>query len=256
MSVNVTIAPKFGSWREEIVSLPRLIDNGKGELLYGGRNKVWLFSHNGEKYVVKAFRRLGLLKGIAYTFFRKNKARRAFENGMTLLEKGVRTPVPIAVIEEKRYGLYHRLYYASGYTGWKPIRKPLTEDVPFNMRMTTDYARFVASLHKKGIIHKDLNNTNVLYHLGEGHYEFMLIDINRMAFTTGGSEAPLGECLENITLFADRGEMFDTFADEYVKARGWDKAFVKEIYKAKARHDRHWHRKKAWKHLFSKKHGK
>lgn len=146
-------------------SLPKLVADNKGTLIYNGRNKVWIFNHDDIKYVVKKFHSLGFWKGIIYTFFRENKARRAFENGQRLLKNGIKTPEPIALIEEKKYGLYNELYYVTGYIDWLPIRKPLIEDDLFNLQMTLDYAHFLADLHQKGIIHKDLNNTNVLYHL-------------------------------------------------------------------------------------------
>lgn len=252
--MKITVAPSFEDLRDEILSLPERIAKGEGSLLYNGRNKVWLFDHDDKKYVVKRFHDLGILKGIIYTFFRKNKARRAYDNGLLLLKEGVKNPAPIALLEEKRHGLYKTLYYICAYTDWQAIRKPLTEDVPFNRQMTIEYAQFVASLHEKGIIHRDLNNTNVLYNLSGEHYEFMLIDINRMSFTEDGIAAPLKDCLENLTLFANRGDMFDLFAAEYVKARGWDAARVTEIFEAKATHDRHWQRKKRIKRLFSHHH--
>lgn len=254
--MSVTLAPGFESWREEMASLPQLAGGRKGTLLFDGRNKVWLFSHAGHRYTVKQYRRLGPAKAAVYTFFRKNKARRAFYNAMLLTRRGFDTPQPIALIELKRHGLYRDLYYVSGYTDWPPIRKPLTEDKPFDRRMAADFARFVASLHQNGIIHKDLNNTNVLYHRDGQHYRFMLIDVNRMSFTPDGEAAPVADCLENLTLFANRGEMFDLFAAEYVKARGWDGKHIEDVFKAKARHDRHWQRKKRLKHFISRHHGK
>lgn len=227
-----------------------------GKLIYRGRNKVWLVRHDGREVVVKEYHELGFLKGIVYTFFRKNKAQRAFDNALRLLERGILTPEPIDVVEQHRFGLLRRLYYVSSYTDRLPIRKPLTEDNPFNIRMTIDFAHFVARLHTKGVIHHDLNNTNVLYRLKGRHYEFMLIDINRVSFTAGGRPAADAACLENLTLFANRGAMFDTFAAEYVRARGWDSCRIKDIYKAKARHDRHWQRKKAVKSFIRKLYGK
>lgn len=255
MSTQITIAQDFKAWRKDMVSLPDTLKTGQAEKLYDGRNKIWLLSRGEVKYVVKCFHPLGFIKGVIYTFFRKNKAIRAFQNGILLESKGVKTPKPIALIEQKRLGLYRKLYYVSTFTDWLPIRKPLTEDSPFNKLMTIDYAHFVATLHEKGIIHKDLNNTNVLYHLNGQHYEFMLIDINRMTFTSDGNAAPYEDCLENLTLFADRGEMFDTFAAEYIKARGWDASHIADVFNAKAKHDRHWQRKKKLKSLIHRHHG-
>lgn len=244
---RITIRQEFESQREFLCKLPGKFESDDGTTLYEGRNTVRLFVSGGRRYVVKRFHRLNLLKAVIYTFFRHDKARHAYWNSIRLIEKGVLTPEPVAVIGEYSHGLLRDAYYVSGYTDWNAIRKPLTEDVPFDRLMTADYARFVATLHQKGIIHKDLNNTNVLYHNGESHYEFMLIDVNRMAFTKDGEPPADKACLENLTLFADRGEMFDFFAAEYIKARGWSESRITDVFEAKARHDHHWHRKQAFK---------
>lgn len=218
-------------------------------LIYQGRNKVWLTKLNSRKVVVKEFHKLGFFKGFIYTFFRKNKAQKAFDNAMELLKRGVLTPEPIDVKEVRRCGLLCKVYYISSYTDWQAIRKPLTEDIPYNRQMAIDFAHFVARLHEKGIIHHDLNNTNVLYKKSGQHYNFMLIDINRMSFTSKMHPAHDKDCLENLCLFSNRGEMFDTFANVYVRTRGWDHSRLADALKAKDRHDRRWKRKKKLKRL-------
>ncbi len=49
------------------------------------RNKVDLASLDGKPVVVKKYKRTNLLTGIIYTFFRKSKARRAYEHALRLL---------------------------------------------------------------------------------------------------------------------------------------------------------------------------
>ena len=44
--------------------------------------------------IVKRFKPVGFFKGLIYTFFRKSKARRAYENALYLLRNGIGTALP------------------------------------------------------------------------------------------------------------------------------------------------------------------
>lgn len=252
------VAPAFEHIRGEIGKLPERIEQGEGKVLWDGRNKLIAFDPIAgceKTLVVKKFKKLDLFKRIIYTFFRINKARRSFQNALSLSERGLDTPEPIAYIEDYRHGLLRQVYYICVYTDFHPIRERLVDLEPFDRQMEKDYARFVASLHEKGVIHKDLNNTNVLFApLTDGHYHFQLIDINRVRFYSGGEKPKAGEWMENLTLFADCGEMYTAFVEDYVGFRHLPQSFVAEIMQAKQRHDRHWHRKKKIKRLFKKRH--
>lgn len=252
------IAPAFEGIREEIGKLPERIEQGEGTVLWNGRNKLIAFEDIAgceKTLVVKKFKKLDLFKRIIYTFFRANKAKKSFLNARGLSERGFDTPEPIAYIEDYLQGLLHQVYYICEYTDFHPIRERLVDLEPFDRQMEKDYARFVVSLHEKGVIHKDLNNTNVLFApLTDGHYHFQLIDINRVRFYSGGEKAKDSEWMENLTLFADCGEMYTAFVKDYVSFRHLPQSFVADIMKAKLRHDRHWQRKKMVKRWFKKRH--
>lgn len=262
MRIETKVAEAYANSKAEVEALPGRIARGEGLLLHDGRNRVWLFSCGGEQVVVKQFHRLGFFKSLVYTFFRKSKARRSFDNGLRLRQLHVLTPEPIAMMQVRRLGLIRDTYYVTALTDWPAIRRPLTEQQPYNRPLAEAFASFVASLHQKGIIHRDLNNTNVLYHSVENDhhaasgnpeergFEFMLIDINRMSFSTDGQAPSDRRCLENLTLFAPQGPMFNDFARAYVRARGWAAARVADVLEAKQRHDSHWQTKKKWKKLW------
>ncbi|MBD9300354.1 MAG: hypothetical protein EGS41_10505 [Prevotella sp.] len=119
--------------------------------------------------------------------------------------------------------------------------------------MAEDYAHFVARLHQKGVIDIDLNSGNVFYRLqDDGHYTFSLIDINRMIFYADTEYPPLAECMENLTRFTGRMDVFEYVAREYVKARGMDEGMVQRFVETKKTHDRNWKRRKAITHPFKK----
>ena len=134
----------------------------------------------------------------------------------------------------------------------RDIRPRLIEQEPFDERLATDYARYVASLHEAGVLHRDLNPTNVLFsESGEpAAVSFELIDINRMQFFDGA--VPKAACMENLTLFYWLTPAYRYILNEYARQRGWSEADVAEAIRVKQRHDRRWIRRKRLTHPFRK----
>ena len=72
----------------------------EGELFVkGSRNTIKLFTINGLILNIKSFKKPGFVKKIIYKYFRPSKAKRSFEYGNRLLEKGFLTPKPIGYVE-------------------------------------------------------------------------------------------------------------------------------------------------------------
>jgi len=250
--MNITLSPAYQDLRSWVETVPALFLQGEGTVLYHGRNQIRLFEHNGLRIVAKQFKRHDLIKQVIYTFFRKNKARRSFENAVRLHETGFDTPQEIACLEEVRHGLILQVYYLCEYTDGEPVRTPLIDSDPFDQGLACDYANFVASLHDHGVLHRDLNPTNVLYTSSEGEHQFQLIDINRMHFYSP-KPVPKDECMENLTLFWHPTEVFRYVLNEYAIARGWDSHDVETAMNVKYRHDRRWFRRKRLTSLFKRK---
>lgn len=227
----------YESLRTTLEKVPTDFDR-RGQLLYHGRNDVRLMEVDGLRLVVKRFKRHDIVKRVVYTFFRKSKARRAFENGQQLVARGFLTPHPVAYMEEHTAGTISQVYYVCEYTDAEAIRPRLIEQEPFDEALATAYARFVATLHEAGVLHRDLNPTNVLYREQEGGYRFELIDINRMRFYDHA--VPKAECMENLTLFYWLTPAYRFILDEYARQRGWTAADVAEAISVKERHDRRW----------------
>lgn len=242
--MRVVVSPEYQSLKEWLLQVPRLFDDNQGELLYRGRNQIRLFEVGGEKLVVKRFKRNDIFKTLIYTFFRKNKAFKSFENARQLRQRGFNTPHEVAYMEKRTAGLITQVYYVCVYTDSEPIRPRLIEQEPFDQQLAVVYARYVASLHEAGVLHRDLNPTNVLVD-AENHFE--LIDINRMQFFDG--PVPKAECMENLTLFYWLTPAYRFILDEYAHQRGWTEADVAEAIRVKERHDRRWIRRKKITHL-------
>lgn len=250
--MNIVVASEYEDLRAWLMQMPRLFDDNQGELLYRGRNQIRLFDVDGRKLVVKRFKRNDIIKAVVYTLFRKNKARRSYENAGLLRQRGFVTPNEVAYIEQRTAGLVTQVYYVCAYTDAQPIRPRLIEQEPFDESLAVSYARYVASLHEAGVLHRDLNPTNVLFsENGEpAAVSFELIDINRMQFFDGA--VPKAACMENLTLFYWLTPAYRFILDEYARQRGWSEADVAEAIRVKQRHDRRWIRRKRLTHPFRK----
>lgn len=236
-----TIVSATESQTAELQSMLSRFDN-EGQLLHNGRNQVRLMTCGGQTIAVKRYHRLPLLKAIIYTFFRTNKAQRAYENAQQLLRLGFNTPEPVAYAVDKRWGLIRQTFFVSARTEWEDISRQLTQTPQFDKDLATAYALFVTELHEKGVLHHDLNPTNVLFHHNQQGYQFALIDINRMEFFP----QPLTKqaCMENLTRFWWLTDVYRFILDRYAQQRGWTEADKEKALRIKMKHDRHWIRRK------------
>ena len=242
-------------------ALPTSFDEG-GTTVWNGRNKIKIFTlpsptADGKdiQIVVKRYKRPNFLQKVGY-LMRRHKADKAFHNALQLIERGFATPEPLAFVELRRGRWWLTdAYYICGVTRLDNIEGQ-TDRPDWNRDLAAAFAHFVAELHNKGVLHHDLNDTNVLYERNEsGEYRFEVIDINRMTFYAPGDEIPLNECIENLTRFTGRIDLFEFVARHYAAARKFEtpEIFVARALAQKKRHDRRWHRRKAFLHKFNRK---
>lgn len=259
--MKIKINPAYKNNRavcEFIQHLPEIFDR-EGDLLYSGRNVIKSFTLSDpdpvlQQLVVKRYKHPNPVQRIIYSFFRDTKAARAFRNASELRRRRIDTPLEIGYLEQWKNGLFEYGYYISSYDGAPSISGRLTEIPEFDRIMAADFAAFAAKLHEKGILHHDLNSTNVLYHPENRGYRFSVIDINRMDFKPEGSCPSKGECLENLTRFTGKMDLFEYVARCYAESRKWPvETTVKKALAVKIRHDRKWSRRKAFLRKFSGK---
>nr|MBP7471729.1 hypothetical protein [Prevotella sp.] len=248
MRNRVFIRKQFAEHKEQLTSLLDTFDYPNNKLIYNGRNVIkGITLSDGLYVVVKAFKTNNLFKAIIYTLFKNSKAKQAYSNGIRLEQAEIRTPKPIGYIEVYKGFLIHRTYLITEPTSLPPIKEQLIDAEPFNEQMTKDFANFVATLHKKGILHKDLNNTNVLYNKSGNNYEFTLIDINRMHFVKP-SDLSLNERYFNMTLFCADGPMFRLFLKSYMNECALSQDECIKALKRKKTHDNAYRLKKLLLH--------
>ena len=220
MHIHVNTASEH--LRDFTERLPELFDR-EGEVLHAGRNTIKAFEAEGERLVVKRFKRPNLLRAVIYTFFRRSKARRSYEHAVRLRALGVDSPEPVAWSEYRRNGLITETYFVSRRSDYAPLtaateRFPTSDSLP----VLEAFARFTVRLHEKGICHEDFNQTNILWEYDgtAGNYRFQLIDINRMRFHA----RPLrpDECMINLRRLSCPAVAFLYILDRYAETRQWD----------------------------------
>lgn len=245
-------------------NLPDSFESG-GTALWNGRNRIKLFEISATMpdaaprlMVVKCFKHPNFVQQIGYAFS-THKACRAYRNGLELIRRGFVTPCPIAFVEKRGCcRCVEDAYYICEPTDLPCIEGETDRD-DWNRALAKDFAAYVAALHKRGVLHHDLNDTNVLYRKSpDGGYTFEVIDINRMKFFAEGAEIPFKERVENLTRFTGRIDLFEYVAREYFKTLGV-RDLENEVALAvsqKLLHDRRWRRRKALCHPFRKQRNK
>lgn len=247
------IVSKTSSNAPDILSalLTEIIEEGikdDASLIHSGRNKIWRKEISGMTIAIKIYG-YSPLKSIIYSI-RKTKARRAFENARTLIARGIATPFPLAFVEKR--GFINRLT-GSMYISMYEETEPLEKYIDYGDRLVLDeFARFTALLHSKGILHHDLNATNVRVTVKDTKVTFSLIDINRMKFASKAVSFSLQEKLENLTRFSNFDTSYRHFITTYIKCSNLPTEIIKTALEIKKNHDRKWHNRQRRKNFFKK----
>jgi hypothetical protein len=181
---TVHIHPKYQDKRAGLLAF---IDEfqTKGEYVTKGeRNVIKSFDLDGEKINVKSFRIPKAFNGFVYKFIRPSKAKRSFEYAERLLLNAIKTPFPIAYIENYSALGLKESYYVSLHIDYDfdfraLIHDPLFEDRRFILEQFTE---FCFQLHENNVNFLDHSPGNTLIVKRDNNYDFYLIDLNRMRF--------------------------------------------------------------------------
>ena len=215
--MKVTVHPTYTHLHDFIYRLPFCFDR-EGEMLHDGRNKVKRFLVNGEKVIAKRYKRPHIIQQISYSFFRMSKAKRAYLFAEKFRQCGFDTPHEIAYIEINRHGLFSDSFFVSTQCP-DPSLYPLLNKEGFDRHIADELAALLVSLHQKGILHGDLNLTNILYHSGNGKFHFTLIDTNRSKFRSSPSQ---DMCMKNLRRLTHNKELYHYIITRYAILREWD----------------------------------
>lgn len=215
--MKVVIHPDYVHLTSFIKQLPQQFEQ-EGEVLYEGRNMVKRYRVNNEYLVVKRYKRPNIFQRIAYTFFKKSKTHRAYLFGGMLRKRGFDTPHEVAYIEKKNGGLFSDGYFISLCCEY-PSLATLLRKPKFELQPANELAAFIVELHTQGVLHGDLNLTNILYQIDStGHYRFTLIDTNRSLFKVPTRK----ECMDNLKRITHNKALLRYIAMQYATLRGWN----------------------------------
>ncbi len=225
--MKVVIHPSFKQLTDFIYSLHEKFDL-EGELLHKGRNTVKQYEVDGIQLVVKRFKHPNLIQQIVYTFFKRSKTARAYDFAALLRQNGIDTPHEVAYIETTSHGLFSTGYFISLQCSYAPVSKQIyivngqavtpTHTSEFDHHLADNLAAFFVELHSKGILHGDLNLSNILCYQKEDHnYHFCVIDTNRSQFKKPTQD----ECLENLKRITHKRNVLVYVISRYAELRGW-----------------------------------
>jgi hypothetical protein len=158
-------------------------DNGK--IIFKGRNTLKVINVGAIEYCIKSYGKPTLANRFIYSFFRKTKAQRSFENAQKLLSLGFNTPAPIAFVNTyTSMGILRRCFYIYQYEkNWHTLNQVLeNNDEELKETVVSSFSRFIDRLFDKDVLNNDFNIGNILVKIEDGIVNFSLIDINRIKF--------------------------------------------------------------------------
>lgn len=224
--MTIAINPKYEHLRAWIEQVPETIFQ-QGEVIYDARNQIRrMQAPDGTDVCIKRFHQPRFWNRIGYTFLRAPKAKRAYDNAVCLLSRGIATPEPIGYIlcgegllQEsylitKQSALTRNFYeFGDGVVAGK-------EDI------LRAFAQYTAAAHQAGIYHLDYSPGNILFDQVDGRWQFEMIDINRMQ-----THACVGmhKGCSNFARLWGRAELHTTISDAYAAARGYDVSRCRQI---------------------------
>jgi tRNA A-37 threonylcarbamoyl transferase component Bud32 len=226
--MKIEINPAYIDLTEWAVRLP-LSFNDEGDTLHAGRNCVKRMHTAKGDLIVKRFKRPNPIQKVAYTFFKKSKAHRAFLYAEIFRKREIDTPQGVAYIEEFKSGLLRDSYFISLPCEDSDLSHLLTDEER-DPNLIHALAEFLVKMHQAGIMHGDLNLTNILYHREGAEYRFSLIDTNRTKFEMNPSQE---KCLQNLVRLTHDRELLKAIIDEYASLRGWDAKACEDVIIAK-----------------------
>lgn len=215
--MQIIIDYEFLSLKEFVESLPLDFHTlPEAKTIHEGRNEVKMVERDGVKMVVKSFVRMTSTNRMIYGSLRQSKSMRAYRHAERLLALGIDTPKPIAAIDVQRYGLLKQSFFVAEYSDYESATILNSHPTNIELRPLMDaLAEFIFIVHNAGVLHQDLNVSNILYKLDDdGVYKFQLIDNNRIVFK---SHLTINERIENMRRLSCHPAAYAYILDKYAE---------------------------------------
>lgn len=247
MKTKIVISPKYDFLTPYIEQVPDRFEF-LTEILYEDRNVIKGDEVLNTKLVIKSFHRNYLTNRIRYSFFHPSKAKRAYNNGLQLIQRGFLTPDPVAYIERYEYGLLNQSFFICLRTDFTKLEFHFATG---GEQLMKQLAEFTFNLHKRGVYHMDFSNGNILCSKDNDQYQFSLVDNNRMKF----GNFSYHHRLENFRLLGLSHDHLVIVAREYAKLENKDEdEAVEYVVRSERKHsDRRKLRKRLKKTILNRK---
>lgn len=238
--MKIVINPKEKQFETFIQSVPEVFEK-EGKTIYKERNEIKVFEVSGMLINVKKYKVPHLINRIAYSFFRRSKAERAYLYALKLREAGIETPEPIAYILIKKDGLLHASYYISKQVDYDHTMYEFGQGgIAGREHIIKAFAAFTVGLHRQGVCHKDYSPGNILFKEQNGKVDFCVVDINRMQF----GEVSVKKGCANFARLWGQKDFFLLLAKEY--------AYIRDIEPDECSKWVLYYRNKFWKRYIKK----
>ena len=227
--------------------------NSSGKTFWKKRNTIKVFEVAGEQWNVKSFQVPHLVNRFAYKYVRKSKARRSFEYGKKILQKGILTPRPIGYVEySKLLGLTNSFYGSEKLNYDLNFENLFDENYPDWINILEQFTEFTYQLHEREIHHFDHSKGNTLIcKRKDGNYDFYLIDLNRMKFEKMDYQQRIDNF--NRLSLSSRPDMIEIIGKKYAAIIGQDESKVIADIKASCLKFKEFYVRKAqWKKRLGK----
>jgi len=216
----VELLPGYEKLEGFLLSLPSLFKKGEGQVIHNGRNQLRILAYEGEKYVVKAYKKPNIINRLVYGIIRPSKAKRSLENALLFRSIGVGSPEPIGYINQRNGILFTRSFLVTRLSTC-PYRFDMLFQRNFDCEeeVLREIGRTTANLHEHGICHLDYGRGNILFDVSdEGKVRLELVDLNRIR----RGDVDIVRGCKNLERLPATEQMHRWLAEEYAKARGFD----------------------------------
>jgi len=228
--MKVVISDEYKNYRD-LVNFLESLDTRykkKGRTLHVDNNAVRCFAITelGREIVVKRYQKNVKMERLVYSIFKKCQAEKAYYNAIKLLELGIETPNPIGFVKQTKIGLMDYCYFACEKSTAKSLDTLVKYGRLLDYDLAMSIARYMVTLHTKGILHHNLKEGNILYYQdGDTNYHFILVDNNTIEFTE--RDLSVRERLQNICKFGNK-DIYLQIAGCYADVLGLDKKMALE----------------------------
>ena len=204
---------------------------------------------------IKEYKYPAVVKKFLYSFFRSS-ARKAWYAAHGMLASNFLTPKPIALCEEKRFGILKKSFLImEDISCCLPCYRYVVEKFNYCYdKVTTEKKqKFISllatsfqQLHDSGIYHADLKGSNILIRELPDTWDFFYIDLDRVRFNTTitrkekiNNLTQLNASLPNCVTYTDRLRFYRIYTGAK-KLHDEDKKIVRSIIQLSIQRNHFW----------------